>query len=85
MTLQNKKAMLAVVGSGLISAAFMALFNLRSTSLMGTGILGVPQFIDPANPANIVIALIGYALSIGLSFLFTIILYKDEEKKEMKA
>lgn len=85
VTLQNKKAMLGVVGSGLISAAFMSLFHLRSTSLMGTGILGLPQFIDPANSGNIIIAVIGYAMAIVLSFLFTFILYKDEEKREKQA
>lgn len=81
VTLQNKKAMIGVAGSGLISAAFMAIFHLRSTSLMGTGILGLPQFIDPANPNNLMIAVIGYVLSIGLSFFITFILYRDEERK----
>lgn len=81
VTLQNKKAMVGVVVSGLLSAAFMSIFQLRSTSLMGTGILGLPQFIDPANPRNLLVAVIGYALSIVISFLVTFVLYQDEEKK----
>lgn len=81
VTLQNKKAIIGVVVSGLISAGFMAIFSLRSTSLMGTGILGLPQFVDPANPNNFIIAIIGYALSIGISFIITFILYKDDDKK----
>lgn len=84
VTLQNKRAMAGVVASAFISAAFMGIFKLRSLSLMGTGILGLPQFVDPENGANLIIAIIGYALSISLSFIFTLILYREKPETAAK-
>ncbi len=80
VTLQNKNAMIGVVASGFLAATFMGVAGLRSMSLMNTGILGLPQFIDPANGGNLIIAIVGYALSISLSFGITFFLYKEEKK-----
>lgn len=79
VTLQNKKAMAGVVIAGFISAMVTSLLHLRSTVMMGTGILGIPQFIDPANPNNLYVALLGYVLAISISFAVTFLLYKEEK------
>ncbi len=79
VTLQNKSAMIGVVISGFVSAAFMGIFKLRSLVLTGTGILGIVQFIDPENASNIVIAAIGYVMSISISFVITLISYKENK------
>lgn len=78
VTLQNKKAMISVVISSFIAASFMGIFKLKSLVLTGTGILGIVQFIDPANTNNIIVAAIGYALAISISFIITLILYKEK-------
>ena len=79
VTLQNKKAMAGVVIAGFISAMVTSLLHLRSTVMMGTGILGIPQFIDPANPNNLYVALLGYVLALSISFAVTFLLYKEEK------
>ncbi|MCD7738910.1 MAG: PTS transporter subunit EIIC [Lachnospiraceae bacterium] len=84
VTMTNKKAMGGVVASGLISAAFMGILGLEATTLMGSGILGIVQFIDTDNPSNFMVAIMGYVLALVLSFLFTFILYRDEKKLDME-
>lgn len=79
VTLQNKKAMVGVVVSGFVAAAFMGIFSLKSLVLTGTGILGIVQFIDPTNPKNLIVAAIGYILAISVSFIITMLLYKENK------
>lgn len=81
VTLQNKKALCGVVISGFISAAFMGIAEVRSVALMGTGILGLPQFIDAERRMNFISAVIGYILALSVSFLITFFLYRDESCK----
>lgn len=82
VTLLDKKVLASVVLSGFISAAVMGIAGLRSLSLMGTGILGLPQFVDPENGRNLIWAVVGYVLAISLSFGFTCIFYREDYKKK---
>lgn len=43
----------------------------------------MPQFVDEANPANFIWACVGFAIAIGVSFVVTMVLYRDEELKEV--
>ena len=50
---------------------------------MSTCLIGMPQFVDEANPANFIWACVGFAIAIGVSFVVTMVLYRDEELKEV--
>ena len=46
---------------------------------MGPGLAGMAMFVDPENAMNIVWAFVGFAISVVVSFVATLILYKDEK------
>ena len=83
VTLQNKRAMVGVVTGSFISALVMGIVGVKSFTLMSTCLIGMPQFVDEANPANFIWACVGFAIAIGVSFVVTMVLYRDEELKEV--
>ena len=83
VTLQNKRAMVGVVTGSFISALVMGIVGVKSFTLMSSCLIGMPQFVDEANPANFIWACVGFAIAIGVSFVVTMVLYRDEELKEV--
>ena len=83
VTLQNKRAMTGVVSGSFLAALVMGIAGVKSFNLMSTSLLGMPQFVSEADPANFIWACVGFAIAIGVSFAVTFVLYKDEELKEI--
>ena len=80
VTMLNKRAMTGVVISSFISALVMGIAGVKSYASMSTSIVGLPRHLDANNPMNFVWAVIGYLLALGISFIVTLIIYKDSDE-----
>lgn len=85
VTLQHKKVMMSVCASSFIGGLFIGLMKIKAFAAVGPGIASMPMYIDANNGMNFVYAVIGFVISVVLSFGFTLFLYKDEEVAEAKA
>lgn len=83
VTLLHKKVLYAVVTSCVLSGAVIGYFGLKSFVLAGPGLANITMFLDPTDSKNIIYGIIGFILSLVLSFIFTIILWKEEEKNNI--
>ncbi|MGL4107422.1 beta-glucoside-specific PTS transporter subunit IIABC [Clostridium sp. LP20] len=67
--------------AGGIGGAFYGFFNFRKFMVGGMGIFELPAMIEPdGSMGNIIVALVGMAISMIVGFVLTMILYKDEEE-----
>ena len=82
VTLQHKKVMMSVVASSFLGGLFIGLTKIKAFAAVGPGIASMPMYIDPDNGMNFIYACIGLVLSVVLSFVITLILYKDEAEAE---
>ncbi len=78
VTLQHKKVLVSVCISSLIGGLFVGLMKLKAFAAVGPGIASMPMYIDSDNAMNFIYAVIGFAISIIVSFILTLILYKDD-------
>ncbi len=78
VTLQKKKAMAGVVIGSFVGGLAIGLAAVKAFVAMGPGLAGMAMFVDPANSMNIVWAFVGFGVSLGISFLATMFLYKEE-------
>ena len=85
VTLQHKKVMMSVCASSFIGGLFIGLTKVKGFAAVGPGIASMPMYIDPNNGMNFVYAVIGFVISVALSFVFTLILFKDGDLAEAKA
>ena len=85
VTLQHKKVMMSVCASSFIGGLFIGLMKIKAFAAVGPGIASMPMYIDADNGMNFVYAVIGFVISVVLSFVFTLFLFKDEEVAEAKA
>lgn len=85
VTLQHKKVLMSVCASSFIGGLFIGLTKIKAFAAVGPGIASMPMYIDAGNGMNFIYAVIGFVISVALSFIFTLILYKDEEVAEAKA
>ncbi len=85
VTLQHKKVMLSVVGSSFAGGLFIGIMKIKAFAAVGPGIASMAMYIDPDNGMNIVWAAAAFVLSVVLSFVLTLVLYKDEEAGEEAA
>lgn len=83
ITLLHKKVLYSVVLSGFTSGLFVGFFGLKSFVLAGPGIANITMFLDSKNSKNIIYGLSGFILALTLSFIFTLIVWKEEKKQEI--
>ena len=79
VTLQHKRVLWGVMIGSFVSGCFLGLMAVKSFVAMGPGLAGMAMFVDPENAKNIVWAFVGFGISLVVSFVATLILYKDEE------
>lgn len=87
VTLQRKRVLTSVVISSLIGGLFVGLFGVAGFTAVGPGIASISMFVDEKNTKNFIFALAGFAVSFVVSFVLTLILWKEdvvEEKEEVK-
>lgn len=85
VTLQHKKVMMSVCASSFIGGLFIGLTKIKAFAAVGPGIASMPMYIDSENGMNFIYAVIGFVISVALSFIFTLVLFKDEDVAEAKA
>lgn len=83
VTLLNKKVLYAIVASGFITGGFVGYVALKSFVIAGPGLANLTMFIDPDNGMNIIFGIAGFVLALILSFIFTLILWKEEDIQEV--
>ncbi len=82
VTLQKKRALAGVVAGSFIGGLVVGLAALKAFVAMGPGLAGMAMFVDKDNAMNIVWACVGFGVSVLVSFIVTLILYKDDEDKK---
>lgn len=82
VTLQHKKVMGVVVASSFLGGLFIGIMKIKAFAAVGPGIASMPMYIDPENGMNFVWACAAFAISVVLSFVLTLVLYKDENTAE---
>ena len=78
VTLQNKKVLYSVMLGGGLTGAFLGLLSVKAFAVVGPGAASMSMFIDSTNEMNIVWAIAGFVLALVSSFIFTLILWKEE-------
>lgn len=79
VTLQNKRALTGVVIGSFFGGLTVGLAELRAFVAMGPGLAGMAMFVDTENSMNIVWAFVGFGVAIAVSFIATMILYRDNK------
>lgn len=85
VTLQNKRVLSGVVAGSFIGGLVIGLGNLKAFVAMGPGLAGMAMFVDVANSMNIVWAFVGFGVSLGASFVATLLLYQEKKVENSKA
>ncbi|MBD5548237.1 MAG: PTS transporter subunit EIIC [Lachnospiraceae bacterium] len=85
VTLQHKKVMTSVCISSFIGGLFIGLTKIKAFAAVGPGIASMPMYIDPDNGMNFIYAVIGFIISVVVSFVLTLFMFKDKDIAEAKA
>ncbi|MBC2255529.1 PTS transporter subunit EIIC [Listeria ivanovii] len=85
VNLKYKKPFLAVMIAGGISGLLAGILSVKRMTFAPTGLTTLPIFIDPANPWNLIFAILVSVLSFILAFILTtVFIYKDNHlQKEL--
>lgn len=76
-----KKPFIISCIAGGIGGAFYGHFNFRKFILGGMGIFELPNMMNPdGSMGNIIVALVGIAISMAVGFVLTMVFYRDPEK-----
>ena len=75
-----KKPFIISCIAGGIGGAFYGHFNFRKFILGGMGIFELPNMMNPdGSMGNIIVALVGIAISMAVGFILTMVFYRDPE------
>ncbi|ROS58094.1 PTS system beta-glucoside-specific IIA component (Glc family) /PTS system beta-glucoside-specific IIB component (Glc family) /PTS system beta-glucoside-specific IIC component (Glc family) [Frigoribacterium sp. PhB160] len=77
ITLQNRRALVAVIAGALAGGAYLGLWLVSTFAVVGPGLASFTMFVDAANPWNIFHAAIGGAVAVAVSFVVSIIIWRD--------
>ncbi len=78
VTLQHRKCLYAVVAGSFVGGVTVGLAGLKAFVAMGPGLAGMAMFMDPANAMNLVWAFVGFGVSLAVSFVGSVILFRDD-------
>lgn len=84
IALQNQRVLASIMISSGVIGAFLGLVGLKAFVAVGPGLPSITMFVDPDNGMNIVFAVIGLIGALSLSFILTMIFWKDENKKDFE-
>lgn len=85
ITLKYKKPLYAAMISGAITGLYMGIVNLKSYVFAVPSLVSIPQFVNKADNANFINALIVLVASFILTFILTWIFGIDEEAEPVAA
>lgn len=78
VTLQNRRAFIAVVAGAVSAGAYMGIMHVAGFVAVGPGLASITSFIDADNPQNLLHAVIGLLVAVGVSFVTAAILWRDD-------
>lgn len=84
ITIQNKRALASVMASSFVGGAFIGIIGLNGFAPVGPGLTTLTIFVDKNNPANLLHAVWGLVFSFVLSFVVSLIVWKDSDSQEVK-
>lgn len=79
--LQHRRALFGVMTSSAICGGTIGLLGIKAFALVGPGLASLPMYIDKSDPSNIVKAIVMFVVSILLSFIIGLFVWKDPEIK----
>lgn len=80
VTILHKRVLYSVILSSLISGSFIGIMAVEAFALVGPGLASITMFADPNNTMNLTWAIITLVLSLSISFVSVLFLWKDEVK-----
>lgn len=85
LTIQNKRALMAVMSGCATGGLFIGLTAIKAFAAVGPGIASMSMFVDESNGRNMLMAIIGFAISFGVAFVAGILLWKENESAKVEA
>jgi len=79
VTLQNKKVLWSVMAGSLVGGAFVGIVGLQAFVAVGPGLASLSMFIAEDLPGNIVNAVLGLLISLAVSFVVALFLFKENK------
>lgn len=84
IVLQNKRALSGVMASSFIGGGAIGLLGIKAFALVGPGLASLPMYVDKSDPSNLIKAIIMFFVSIALSFVIGLVIWKDPVTVEDK-
>ncbi|GGF70319.1 PTS beta-glucoside transporter subunit EIIBCA [Paenibacillus albidus] len=81
ITLQKKRVLISIVISCFVGGATLGLFSVAGSTVVSPSLASISMFINPDNGRNFMYAISGLFVSYVLSFVLTLILWKEEIEK----
>lgn len=78
VTLQRKRVLASVVISSLIGGLSLGLLGVAGSTIVSPSLASIAMFIDPNNSMNFIYAISGLVVSYVISFVLTLILWKED-------
>jgi PTS system beta-glucosides-specific IIC component len=82
--LQHKRALFGVMASSFIGGGAIGLLGIKAFALVGPGLASLPMYVDKADPSNLIKAIVMFFVSIVLSFVIGLFVWKDDVVVEDK-
>lgn len=82
--LQHKRALFGVMASSFIGGGAIGLLGIKAFALVGPGLASIPMYVDKADPSNLIKAIVMFFVSIVLSFVIGLFVWKDDVVVEDK-
>ena len=82
--LQHKRAFFGVMASSFIGGGAIGLLGIKAFALVGPGLASLPMYVDKADPSNLIKAIVMFFVSIVLSFVIGLFVWKDDVVVEDK-
>lgn len=82
--LQHKRALFGVMASSFIGGGAIGLLGIKAFALVGPGLASLPMYVDKADPSNLIKAVVMFFVSIILSFVIGLFVWKDDVVVEDK-
>lgn len=84
VTLQNRRALIAVVTGAVTAGAYLGLTNVVSFVAVGPGLASISMFVDADNPWNLVNALVGAGIAWAVAFAVSFTLWRDSASTTLR-
>ena len=79
VTLQNKRVLACISASACIAGAFMGAMVVKCFTIATPCLASMVSFVDTENSMNIVWAFVGFGISLIVSFITTLIFYRESD------